>query len=492
MELLWNETNAERLVKTLSVQFGVSGELPSPDGRAVREIAGTGAKVKIEDTSVSENELTVSGKIVVTVTALDENGAMFSYESTAGFENVIEAEGACAGMRAEINSCIQSMSLTPDDKGAGMTAAVDMFVMLISDIPLRVIGGVSGLSDLETRIERIRVSKARPLGSSVLRMREELAAENVSKIISAEGQITVRDVSIEQGGASVSGMMTVSAVTASSSGHIEQMIRQIPFHERVDVYGIGNDVYCRAFIEGLYMRSLGEEFALVSLETEVRFEVFCLEEYEAELPTDVFSPSVCFDCLFEKADLISSLGTVTAQSTVRETVSLKDNSADLKQALFAHAAPIITETCVRSGAVDVSGVLVTSVTYESMAGKIYTFSEDVPFSTSFDIAPEADLPVIRASCIACASAGSERNVQIQYNLVLEADEYKTSGYNAVTGLAESKRNETSGGLVICFASEGEDVFDIAKRCGVSCAEVRALNPDIAEPFRDGDKLLILA
>lgn len=491
MELIWNETNAERLVKTVKTQFRVSGKLPAPDGRPVAETAGTGAAVKIDSAVIGENEITLCGKVKAVVTAFGDDRELFSYESTADFENVIKTDGVLVGMRAEVSTCIQSVSAVPSGNGVDLDADVDVFIMIMTDKPLRVLGGVAGVPDLETRTSRFPVSKCRSLGNAVLRLREEIAAEDVSRIISCEGTIAVRDVTIDQGGASVSGMMTVSGIASSSKGHVSQIIRQLPFHERIEISGIGSDAFCRATAEGIYMRALGEEFGIISLEAEVGFEVFCIDHDEAELPTDVFSPSICFDCLTENETIVSFIGDVSAQSSIREALTLGSSSQDVKEPLFARALPIITEYSIRDGAVDVSGIFVTTAVYESTSDRICTVSEDVPFSVSFDIPAKADLPVISASCIAGISSINERSVQIQYNLLLGAKVYSTNKIKAAVGLAETERKDRPGGIVICFASEGEDVFDIAKRFGTSCASVRELNPDIAEPFSEGERLLLL-
>ena len=69
-----------------------------------------------------------------------------------------------------------------------------------------------------------------------------------------------------------------------------------------------------------------------------------------------------------------------------------------------------------------------------------------------------------------------------------------SAVSAVAGVAETDNsNDADGkstGIILCNACAGEDAFDIGKRFGVPSQRVRELNPDSAEPFKDGDKLLL--
>ena len=84
--------------------------------------------------------------------------------------------------------------------------------------------------------------------------------------------------------------------------------------------------------------------------------------------------------------------------------------------------------------------------------------------------------------------------QVSYNLDISAEYFSESAVSAVAGVAETDNsNDADGkstGIILCNACAGEDAFDIGKRFGVPSQRVRELNPDSAEPFKDGDKLLL--
>lgn len=491
MELIWKELEAERLIKREKTQVRIEGDLPSPDGTTPSSVLSVNGKVVIDGTKVGQDEVTVEGRIEVVVMTSDEKGNLSSFESKAAFSHTAAIEGAGPGMNAAVSASIQSLSAEPKDSGARLCADVDLDLRLTTSVPMKVTGGISGVDDLEIRTGVFTRSRRKSLGSDTLRLREEIAADGVSEVLGAEGVVMIRDASIEQGAASVSGVITVTAVTRDASGRVSQLMRQIPFRERIGIDRIGTDVFCSAELGSLYMRALGEDIQLISMEAEVTFDLYSVEKYEQELPLDAFSPTIGFGCLNEDTVILNDLGTSFTQSVIKETVALPDNAPDPELPMYASARPIVTEILPGTSGTEVAGVLATTVVYRSTAGLISVFVEDVPFSTVVGNEEGANMPLISARCTADITGSSDRNMQVQYTLLLETDLLNTEKYSPVVGLAEKETKKSQSGIVIYAAAADESVFDVAKRYSVSCRSVKELNPELEEPFREGDKLILM-
>ncbi len=490
MELIWKELDAERLVERQTVQVRVEGDLPTADGRTPKKVLNLNSRVIIDNAAVDTDKVDIEGQIRILTTALDEEDRAFSFESSAGFTHSVSASGVMPGMTAYVSPCVQSIDAVPSGSGLKLNVSMDMDVRITSAIPIKVTGGVSGIDDLEMKTSLCGHSRKLRIGQDTLRMREELAADAVADVLSAEGHVLVRDVSAEHDGTTVSGVISISAITADGNGHLGQLVRQVPFRERIGVSSTEDDVCCEAKLNSLYLRALGEDLALVSLETEVSFTLYAIKTSELSMPIDAFSPSIGFGCLCDKVDVLNSLGMLSAQTSIKETVPLPDGSADIRTPLFISARPIITEAYASGESITVNGILATTFTYESDSGLIYTFSEDVPFTNDIDGRMGANYADVKASCIASFNGIGERSIHVQYTLLTNADVYRQEEHDIVVGLVEKEPAEKMTGIIVCFASEGDEIFDIAKRYCVSCDSVKQLNPDMNAPFKEGDKLLL--
>lgn len=490
MELIWNEVSVERLISSVSEQVSITGELPSPDGRIPQQISFCAARVAIDNALIDAEEVRLEGRVNVTLTAIDGENRAFSYESSAGFTHRIRIEGLAAGMSVEAKPVILSLSCAPSREGAALNANIDLNLRVTSAIPLKVTDGIKGIGDLEIKRREIKQTIRKKLGTDTLRMREELAAENVAEVISCEGQLLVRDVSTDGASAVISGTITVSAVTADPSGHLGQLIRQVPFREKIGLDALGDNAYCVASLDSLYARSLGEEFGIIAMEAEVTFTVYALNEIRFTVPADAFSPTVGFDCLYDEVEMIDSRGGVFTQNSIKESLTLPEGYPDISSPLFAAARCVITETEASESGIIARGVITSTVAYESVSGRIAEFTEDVPFEAMLDCESGVNSPVISASCIASIVSTEARSMQMQYSLIINSELYRVEKLSLVTGLAEKEKPAPFSGIIIGFASEGDCAFDIAKRYSVPCECVKKLNGDIKEPFSEGKKLIL--
>ena len=187
---------------------------------------------------------------------------------------------------------------------------------------------------------------------------------------------------------------------------------------------------------------------------------------------------------------MNAAGQGSAQTVIKENLALPDTAPDMAQPLYASARPIVTDTVIDGGTLRASGVLMTDVVYESTGGNINIVGFETPFGISVE-AEGADRARVFASCTAFAPACTERNVQLPYSLAVECELWSVNEVEAAVGIEETEPPERRSGIAVCFTSDGETVFDIAKRYSLPCSLVREMCPDTEEPFGEGDKLMLI-
>lgn len=490
MELIWKEIDAERLTAELTAQIAIKGDLPSPDGRAPQGEPCCAASVLIDAAEAAHGEVRIAGRIPVLVTCFDGDGQAFAYESAASFEKTVEAPGAAPGMTAVASAVIETMKAYASGSGVRLEANAEISVRVYSSVPMKVMGGVSGIDDLELKTESASTGRAVRVGGGVARLREELAADGVTDVISCEGVISVREATSELDGVAVGGVITVTAVYRGADGRTGTLCRQAPFREKISLDRPAAAPYCTAVMRSVYLRSPGEGLGILAMEAEAEFTLWDAQSFDVSLPTDAFSPTVGFDALTERTVFTRAMGRSSRQVSLREELTLPLGASEPGRVLCVNARPIVTDTVLEERTLTVRGVISTQVVYQSTAGRTAAFTEDLPFETETD-APAADAVFVSASCAAYGEGFADRTLAVTYTLVLDAEFEARRSVAVLTGLAERERTETAGGVLLCFASEGETAFDVAKRYSVPCAAVRRLNPEAAEPYGEGERLILI-
>ena len=273
-----------------------------------------------------------------------------------------------------------------------------------------------------------------------------------------------------------------------------QLVRGVPFRESLSAAVGADEIYTVAELKNVSLRALGTEFSLLAFDADIDFRIFGIRRSVIDIPTDAYSPSLNFSCMYEKMTVANACGGSFAQHSLRENLSVPDGMADIFAALNAAARPIATNVSIEDSTMTVEGLLFTRIIYRSSSNRIYSFSDDVPFVLRMAAPSEANFAQLRLNASASISGGSGRTAQVSYNLDVSAEYFSESAVSAVAGVAETDNsNDADGkstGIILCNACAGEDAFDIGKRFGVPSQRVRELNPDSAEPFKDGDKLLL--
>ena len=496
MELIWNEINAVRLAARGTEQTELEGTLPPPQGRSVGEILDYTAEVGVDSCRAEDGKLSIGGRITAKLIAADDAGERYAFSSESSFSHAV-ADGAIeSGMGAAVAARLAELSVRRATDGRILLfAAVDLDYSVTTTAPLRVLSGVSGVSDMEIKTETLEHSRRVELGSSMLHLSEELSESGAEAVLWHNIVLTVRDTAFENGGVTVGGIAEIGILAKSSEGEPVQITRSIPFRENIATDGSADEVFAVAELRSSEVRALGTEFSLISVDADIELRVFALRRGRLTLPLDAFSPSINFSCVRRRIELISCLGGADSAHTVRENLTVPEGLSDIFSTVSVQALPILTSKSVRGGEACVEGILATRMIYRAANGRLHTFTEDVPFSVRTGAPSDAKDADIRLGCMAAVTGGSARSAQVSYNIAVNAEFFGMSEASAVVGLAEKGADESpeSGlvGLILHTAGEGDGVFDIAKRFRVPSSHILELNPNLEGGLRSGDKVLLI-
>lgn len=502
MELIWNETDALRLILHRREQVEIEGSLPLPAGRIPADILDYSPDVSVNACRTEDGKMSINGSISAAVTAVDAGGEVFAFISESPFSHILDDGVIESGMLSEALPSVTMLTvrLTPDGR-IMLAATVDLECFVTSAKSLRLLGGVSGVPDMEIKTQTLSYRARTELGNAVIHLSDEIASGGADSVLTSAVKLAVRDTVFENGGVTVSGMASCSILCRSAGGELMQLERSIPFRESVLTDGTADEVYACAVLRSGSARALGTEFSLIAFEADVELRVFGIKRNSLVLPLDAFSPSISFNCIRQETKLLSVLGGANTAHVLRENVTVPEGMADIFTAVSSSARPVITETRFSDGEMQLEGLLATRLVYRSSGGTLHSFSEDVPFTLVISSPAGADTAKLHVNCTCSVTGGSGRAAQITYNIEAGAEYLQVDTLMLAVGLAEQNpqpRPEASAfpcdgfsGMIIHSADENETVFDIAKRYSIPSSRVRELNPDCGDVFSDGEKVLLI-
>ena len=249
MELIWNEFGVQRLVMRRTAQVELEGTVPLPENiGAVSELIDYSASVTAEACRTDEGRVLVSGRIELQAAALTPDEKPFAFTSESEFSSETEAEEVCPGMNADALPLLKSLTLRAvGGSQLRLNAVIDIELTVTTAAPTRTLAGISGRTDLETKKEELRTARRVELANETVRIGEEISG-GAEEVLKYSVQLSMRDTGMENGSASVSGILQLNALCRSAEGELMQLVRSIPFRESIALSGSADEIYTVAEI----------------------------------------------------------------------------------------------------------------------------------------------------------------------------------------------------------------------------------------------------
>ncbi len=483
MELLWKEESIDALSGRLCEKIEVEGAIPLPEGKKCGSILASLCRLESFACTCRDEGVCIEGTVLVSLVC-EEDGDIYAFDSRASFSHRHD-EGASHARCCCVLSdpSVKLLNGTPQ-----FSCVIEADLILLRHESLRLLSGIDGLpeNDLQCRETSLQ-SSYRVSGETIkLRLREEIALPNISELLSASGELQLREEGTGEG--ELSGTLSLALLCRDSDGRIFESLEHVPFRSESGLISAGMETGECSLTE-LSVRSVGEEFGILVAEAQLSVEQYRLESRSCTLPLDAYSPSLPFICGFSELEAFSDAGCRRFRSSFEQTMSVPEGLPEIAAPIYSCAQPCVTSSAVENGRLYVEGILETRLVYRNASGSIYAFSDEIPFTADAP-APDCNITQLSLQALSCLS-GTGRTLQAQFCLCFSACFYKTEKLRAVSSISECEKTPRSSGIVILFSGAGETLFDIAKRYNSTVDSIRALQPDISEPLEEGSRILML-
>lgn len=465
----------------------ITGTVPLP--HAAKRVVMTDGKVNVDNTETSNGKVACGGKVTLNAICEDDDGSLFSFSASADFSHSLDCEGAEAGMQAAVTAQLLSISTTLSGGNLELDAQADIMCRVEDMTQKRMLRGGDSA---EMLTQRVSYGMREKVGEVTTRLREDIVANDIASVIYADANALIRDITSVIDTARVDGILNLNALCCAKDGSYIKLRQNIPFTADVQTkYDNCTNLSGNVQVSDIRLRMTEDEYGLATVEAQLSIELFSATPNEIELTVDAFSPTEPFSCVKNDIQLLLYKETVEQKGICKDTVALK-NAGDYASEVFCTARPLVSSATKGEGCIIIDGIMAVNLLYTDKSKALCSAVDNLPFSVS--VPTEYDNTEIDARPVCTAitvGAVNEKGVEVSIAMHITADIYELRDTGIVSDTEKCECKCGAKGFVVCFASEGETMYDIAKRFNVSQKDLSAANPDLGKVLHEGDTAVLL-
>ena len=483
-----------------SGRFPVEGDVTLPGSlRETANVLYASALAVRESAEATQGRIMVRGRVIFCVIYTQgEKAEVKSIEATADFTHLCDLPGVMP--QAEVEAAVCAEHTTAAVHNGRMTMRTEVCLRAGATCAETVEAAVRFDADnVAQRRQRLEIRRrmAKGAGDALLREEFTLPAElEIQDTLSARASVRMDGATGGEGRIGLSGEMTLEAIHASALPGKPIVITRhtVPVAEAVEVQGEGGDLLEGEIrVKDVAVASQAADGGERILRAEVLLDLSARADRveAAELLSDAYTLSgeglrlsrrelqVCCDVRKQQA----------AESG-KAVMLLPEGGKPLRNVLAAFAVPVLKSHTQQGSRMIVEGDLDTTLIYLSDDQLLTAARAEVPFRTAFAMtaAPEDGI-TLSVENLEAAALTSDR-AELRYILRAEVAGTENRAVQLVDGAAAAPAPAVSDDIILYFPQPGEDAWEIGRRYRLRESELRGLNPDMQDPPKPGQGLVI--
>ena len=395
-------------------------------------------------------------------------------------------EGVTPDMTARVSAEIPACSLRREDGGLRMQATVTLRAAVFAPAQIACITGLDDAKDAELMTTSVTLKKRMLLGAHSLRMSEPIDAPRGMTVIRASATPLVNGLVKSTEGMLPQGELKLCVLYGAADGGIKKEQYSIPFSD-VIACEPGENAFATASLSSLSVTP--EEDGEATVDAALSIGVYGCTSETQRILTDAYDAASDFSCEIRRARAENYEGAWSQTVQMNETIPVPTHMKDAYLPLYAALRPAVTRVSVENGRGVIEGILAVTVVYRDDDGMKQSFTCELPLS--FETEARGTLPIVRIRAFDANLSGGGRTVSLSVSVAIDAEWYREIAFDHVPELQPGTPCETDCGMLVWFADPDETLFSIGKRFGVPTARVKACNPTVSEPIREGTPVLLI-
>ena len=506
MEMHWKAQMGKE-----SSQILLEGDMIVPDSKPdLKEILRCEGKVKIKDKRISDDRLSFSGELEVSVLYRAKNGEkpLYSMKASLPMEDFLHMEGLRKDMTLELETNLEHLDCQIiNDRKISVKAIIGVEAEAEQKNTAEILTGIDG-ENMEMLTGLLRMEHDAAEGKDYFTVKEELtipaSQPEIGEILMENIRLTEQDIRPMDGKAMVRGNICISLLYADGEGKLGSLTEKIPFsgyleNERIEPK---TDLTGKLVVEDCRLTpGVDEDGETRQLNVDVTIGATLngKEVAEQEILLDAYAPEGAVTLKKEKITYPVTVANGKNQFTIKERILLENGEEPMLRAEQVWGEVRLSEAKAMADAVEAEGVLTADILYHCAddAEPVAMIERGIPFTQVMELkgVQEGDEAKVslRLEDIDFQML-SEREGELRATVTMEANVERQEEAEVVTDIVieDAAENLPAAGAVIYMVQKGDSVWKIAKEYRTTVADIIAVNeienPELIYP---GQKLLII-
>lgn len=511
MELIRKNIHMDRIKCSAESSFTLEDDRNVSDQKPDMErIILRRGEIKTEEIKALEDKVSVKGKLIFTILYGTKEGGISCMEGELPFEEQIYMDGIKNGDNIELETKLEDLSIEMINSRKLSIRALLLLAAEAEELYDEELAvDLEHEEEAEIKKEQLSFAETAVLKKDILRRREELEMPqnfpNIFEIVWKE--MTVNGLSFEplEDQLAVQGEIEVFLLYEGEGEEevLQSYEKTIPFREIIDCQGSRNDMMQN--ISGHIGSSEMEirtdedgEERIVCLELILDLHIRLYRSEKAEVVTDVYGIRKRILPVRKTGIFNGRLVNSSGKIKLNEQVKLPAALPGLSEILHSSALVSLESAEHTEDGMELMGTLKTEILYRSAEQELASFTAELPFQY---ILPIPDVPkdcrcrMLPALSQLSASAGSSSEVDIKAVISFELLGFDSRQEELVTDIsAEEEEDEARRelpGMVVYFAKEGDDIWELGKKYYVPLDRIREINQLESDRLKAGEKILVV-
>lgn len=486
MEIRKTTLLTETLFGEATAQAQMESAIPLPQGKTLERVLSAECEAAVNEISCRDGAIVVTGTMTLKPVVESAERMPYAFEAAAEFSHTIRMEGVTPDMNARVSAEIPACSLKREDGGLRMQATVELRAAIFEPAQITCITGLDDAKDAEMETASVTLKKRTLLGAHSLRISEPIDAPRGATVIRAGATPIVNGLVKGTEGMLPQGELRLCVLYGAADGGLRKEQYAIPFSD-VIACEPGESAFASASLTSLSVTI--EEEGAATVDAALSIGVYGCTSETHRILTDAYDAASDFSCEIRHAQAENYEGAWSQTVQMNETIPVPSHMKDAYLPLYAALRPAVTRVSVENGRGLIEGVLAVTVVYRDDDGMKQSFTHELPLS--FETEARGTLPIVRIRAFDANLSGGGRTAALTVSVSVETEWYREIAFDYVPELGPGVPCETDCGMLVWFADPDETLFSIGKRFGVPTARVKACNPNLSEPIREGTPVLLL-